>query len=60
MGGWQFGTRYLVDMLPFSLLIISDRVPGNTLRRHAALPAVLAALGIAINVWGAVWYYTYF
>jgi hypothetical protein len=60
MGGWQFGSRYLVDMLPFSLLIIGEHPQGITLRRHATLPAVLAAIGIAVNVWGAVWYYSYF
>ena len=60
MGGWQFGCRYLVDMLPFSLLIIGEDAPKAISRRQAVLPAVLAVLGIAVNVWGAVWYYTYF
>ncbi len=60
MGGWQFGCRYLVDMLPFAVLIIGDDAPKVHLGRQAVLPAVLAVLGIAVNVWGAVWYYTYF
>lgn len=60
MGGWQFGSRYLVDMLPFMLLIIGDNPPKEAVRSKAALPAVLAAIGIAVNVWGAAWYYTSF
>jgi hypothetical protein len=60
MGGWQFGCRYLVDMLPFMLLIIGDNAPKEALPRNSALPAALAAVGIAVNVWGAVWYYTSF
>ncbi len=60
MGGWQFGCRYLVDMLPFMLLIIGDNPPKESARWRAALPAVLAAIGIVVNVWGAVWYYTSF
>ncbi len=60
MGGWQFGCRYLVDMLPFALLIIGEDAPEVHLGRQLVLPAALAVLGIAVNVWGAVWYYTYF
>lgn len=60
MGGWQFGCRYLVDMLPFSLLIIGERPRQAPARSQLILPAVLAVLGIAVNVWGAVWYYSYF
>ncbi len=60
MGGWQFGCRYLVDMLPFSLLVIGERPPEALSRRQTVLPAVLTVIGIAVNVWGAVWYYSYF
>ncbi len=59
MGGWQFGSRYLVDMLPFMPLIIGDN-PPEAVRSKSVLPAFLAAIGIAVNVWGAVWYYTFF
>lgn len=58
MGGWQFGCRYLVDMLPFALLAAGERAARPS-HRQAVLPAALAAIGIAVNVWGAVWYYTY-
>jgi hypothetical protein len=61
MGGWQFGSRYLVDMIPFmAVIIMGDR----TLARRSIdekvpiLPIVLAAVGIVINVYGAVWIYT--
>lgn len=62
MGGWQFGSRYLVDMLPFMLIIIGDDpVYKAGIAKHSsvALPLALAVLGVAVNVWGAVWYYTY-
>ncbi len=61
MGGWQFGSRYLVDMLPFMLVIVGDDTAykdGIQKRGAAALPLVLAAVGIAVNVWGAIWFYT--
>lgn len=60
MGGWQFGCRYLVDMLPFMLVVFEGDGKYKTLEtnRAAILPAALAVLGIAINIWGAVWYYT--
>ncbi len=60
MGGWQFGCRYLVDLLPFSLLIIGEHPLEKPVRGQWTLPAVLTVLGIAINVWGAAWYYLYF
>ena len=61
MGGWQFGSRYLVDMIPFMTLIISEdlALAGKGLKsKVAALPVVLAVLGVIINVCGAVWFYT--
>jgi hypothetical protein len=61
MGGWQFGSRYMADMLPFMLLIIGDDKTynsGYSGARAAVLPAVLTVLGVAVNIWGAVWYYT--
>ena len=61
MGGWQFGSRYLVDMLPFMIVIISgDRVlvQKGMQSKAAVLPVVLAVLGVIINVYGAVWFYT--
>ncbi len=62
MGGWQFGCRYLVDMLPFMLLIIGEQKEVNIIkqRTQALLPFVLVTVGIIVNIWGAVWYYTTF
>ena len=61
MGGWQFGSRYLVDMIPFmAVMIMGDR----TLARRSLddkmpiLPIALAAVGIIINLYGAAWFYT--
>jgi len=60
MGGWQFGARYMVDMLPFMLVVIGDderyREPPRA--GTVAVPAVLAAVGIIVNIWGALWFYT--
>ncbi len=60
MGGWHFGARYLVDMLPFMLVVLggervyrTDRVTGYTV-----LPALLLAAGIVINLWGSLWFYS--
>jgi hypothetical protein len=61
MGGWQFGSRYLVDMIPFMvLMILDDRVliKNGIERKVSVLPVVLAVLGPIINVYGAVWFYT--
>ena len=61
MGGWQFGSRYLVDMLPFMIVIISgDRVlvQKGMQSKAAVLPVVLTVLGVIINVYGAIWFYT--
>lgn len=58
MGGWQFGARYLVDMLPFALFFFAD---GREIAPPwTRLAIVLAALGIGVNIWGAVWFYTAF
>ncbi|MDD5017001.1 MAG: hypothetical protein PHO15_02735 [Eubacteriales bacterium] len=60
MGGWQFGSRYLVDMIPFMLVIFADDKSDKTqsITKTAVLPAALALIGIAVNIWGAVWFYT--
>ncbi len=60
MGGWQFGCRYLADMLPFMLVVFADERVYRTERitGYAGLPAALLIAGAAINVWGAVWFYT--
>lgn len=70
MGGWQFGSRYLIDMIPFMLIIFGDRQrlfwgkdEGMQKEiglpvRVAILPIALAVIGIAINIYGALWFYT--
>ena len=60
MGGWQFGSRYLVDMIPFmSIIIIEDRalIKTGQDKKVPVLAVVLAAAGAIINVYGAVWFY---
>ena len=61
MGGWQFGSRYLADMIPFMAIVILDDkvlIKKGIDEKAAVLPVVLAALGVIINVYGAVWFYT--
>jgi hypothetical protein len=60
MGGWQFGCRYLADMLPFMLVVFEDERVYRTERvtGYTGLPAVLLAAGAFINIWGAIWFYT--
>lgn len=55
MGGWQFGSRYLVDMLPFMLMVMPSAIKQ---KNFVAWIGTLAAMGIVINVWGAIWFYT--
>ncbi len=50
MGGWQFGARYTVDLLPAALIGLS-----LTLRQDVRIwERFLCFAGIAINVFGAV------
>ncbi len=50
LGGWQFGARYTVDMLPYALLyIIADG--AWELKRHEKF---IALMGILFNVYGAL------
>lgn len=58
MGGWQFGSRYLVDMIPFMLIIFADDESFNKDMRMSTLFTIaLVLLGVAINVTGAVWFF---
>ncbi|QLI81979.1 acyltransferase [Chitinibacter fontanus] len=52
MGGWQFGNRYFVDMIPAVVLLLwlnRCKFDGKDL--------MLALFGIGINVYGALWLY---
>lgn len=61
MGGWQFGCRYLVDMIPFMLFVFEGDKNYKTPRAagRAILPVLLMLIGVAINIYGAVWLYTF-
>lgn len=52
LGGWQFGNRYLLDMLPYLFYGLLCFAPFNT--RYVRLHAPLMALGAAINLIGTV------
>lgn len=49
LGGWQFGARYLCDMLPMMLLF-----ELRSKRKHSGWETAACALAIAVNVIGAV------
>lgn len=49
MGGWQFGARYTVDLLPAALLYLARRPI-----RPARWKAIIMAAGIMFNLYGAV------
>jgi len=61
MGGWQFGSRYLIDMIPFmSVIILGDRTlfEKSVGTKAPIFLIVLAVVGIVVNVYGAIWFYT--
>jgi len=47
-GWYQFGNRYILDMLPFLILLTARGMCG----RLTATSAALIALSIAVNAWG--------
>lgn len=59
MGGWQFGCRYLIDMMPFMLVIFESDQSYKTQEPslRTLFPVALTLLGMAINLYGALWLY---
>lgn len=55
LGGFQFGTRYLVDLIPWVLLWIYWKQP-----RWRVEDGVLMILGVLVNVYGFIWLYKQF
>lgn len=53
LGGWQFGNRYLLDMLPYVLWGMLRLAPEED-DRLAALCLPLFAMGFAVNLIGTV------
>ena len=51
LGGWQFGNRYLLDMLPFVYDELLDLRAGGT---NDAWLAPLATWGMALHLLGTV------
>lgn len=50
MQGWvQFGYRFMMDFLPFLLLILAIKFRPN--KKYSAL----LILSIIVNIWGAIW-----
>ncbi len=66
MGGWQFGARYLVDLIPYLLLcegVWYQQQPPHKSKKALALPQdapkdwawFLLSLAVMFNVYGAVY-----
>lgn len=55
LGGWQFGNRYIVDLLPYVFCGIVCVMPQS--RAYAALCRVLCCVGVAVNVVGTILVY---
>ena len=68
LGGWQFGSRYTVDIAPAALVLIGlaaqplyvsrQKNPSRSVRRlrltFSVIAGVLLALGSLLNIYGAV------
>ena len=48
LGGWQFGARYTVDMIPFVILYF---MLGQK-RRFSAIEYAIGAFAVLFNVYG--------
>ena len=59
LGGWQFGARYTCDLLPFVFLaLITFDDKKNTQVKLDILEIVCIILGIILNIYGAISYYS--
>jgi hypothetical protein len=47
-GWYQFGNRYLLDVMPLALLLVAIGMRG----RLSPVSAALIAVSIAVNAWG--------
>jgi hypothetical protein len=54
LGGWQFGIRYFVDMIPFVFLYIYSSVQQLKIQTYQ-IP--IMAFAVMINVYGTLWFY---
>ena len=55
MGGWQFGNRYLVDLIPFILLfILITKQRENRINKLAYWERFVGVFAVMINVYGAI------
>jgi hypothetical protein len=54
--GWvQFGYRYLMDYLPFLMLLTALGFEDNQSRRSIWIMAALVLVSVAIGFWGRYW-----
>ena len=52
MGGFQFGSRYTIDLLPYALIVVYYGRLKNRI-----YPYILAAFGFMLNVYGTLYHY---
>lgn len=52
LGGWQFGTRYLIDLLP-TIFFLCVRYK----QKWTWYEIAIAIFGIALNIYGSLWFF---
>ena len=58
LGGWQFGNRYLVDMIPFIMLyILLTKQKCNKINKVAHWERVVAGFALMFNMYGIMFIY---
>ena len=56
LGGWQFGNRYLVDLIPFVYLyILATKQQRGTVNKLNRLEILIGTFAVMFNVYGAVY-----
>ncbi len=58
LGGWQFGNRYLVDLIPFAYLyILITKWQRGTINKLNRIEILIGMFAIMFNVYGTIFMY---
>jgi hypothetical protein len=55
LGGWQWGSRYACDMLPWAVLYLAQKAP----KQLSAWELTLGGMAVALNAYGVIYMYLY-
>jgi hypothetical protein len=55
LGGWQWGSRYACDMLPWAVLYLAQKAP----KQLSAWELTLGGMAVALNAYGVMYMYLY-